>query len=695
MPARRRRQEAPAKPNNFRKDVQGLRAIAVGIVLLYHAELPFMPGGFVGVDVFFVISGFLITGGIVRELRRDGTLSLKNFYVRRIARILPAATVTLLATAIATWLLLPETRWVAVGRDVFASTLYYVNWLFAESSVDYLAQDQASSPLQHFWSLAVEEQFYIVWPALLLAVGALCLRLNASLQKGLLFAVALVGLPSLAWSVYYTVANPGGAYFVTTTRMWELAIGAGLAIAASKGSQPPKILAASLGWAGLAAIGFAAFTYTGALPFPSYTALLPTLGAAAVLWGGQAGGNAGVGLLLNRRFMVFIGSISYSLYLWHWPMLVIIGELIGGITPITGTIIILASVVPAFLSYRYLELRAQEAIKDYHGSKIGTGFLLSLFPAVAAVILMAAVPPVPPQSTVEFVQKPIAGAEATPVGAELLAAGAPLVVKDSFATISPAATNAAADTPVINQNGCMNDRANVEPKMCPFGDPAGEKVIALIGDSHAAMLAPGFNAFAGQNGYRLDTYTKGACPFVSIPTEYEGTAYTECNEWVANVTAKLTEEKPALVVIANSRYRVFQEDGTVLSFEESKQPIADNLNEQWRTLQDAGVPVSAVRMTPRPDVQIPDCVAANPDKLSECALPSDEILWSDGPEMRARDFNNEVNIVDLSDAFCADGRCPAVIEGILVYRDNNHITATYARTLDDHIADRVAPLLGS
>ena len=355
------------KPSKFRPDIQGIRTIAVLSVLLYHAGLPWLPGGFVGVDIFFVVSGFLITGGIVKELQEHGRFSLKDFYIRRMARILPAATVTLVATVAATWLLLPETRWGQIGREAFASGLYFVNWLFAESAVDYLAQDQAPSPLQHFWSLAVEEQFYIVWPLLLMLVAWLALRSKVGLRKGLFTALALIAVPSFAWSIYYTNANPGGAYFVTTTRMWELAVGAGLAILMSKSHAPSKLLASVVGWSGLAAVLAAAVIFTGALPFPSYTALLPVLGTAALIWGGQVA-DSGPARLLSLAPMVWVGGISYSLYLWHCPLLVITAALVGELSPAAGLLVVIAAMLPAWSSTRKTNHSGRTRCRSGHWS---------------------------------------------------------------------------------------------------------------------------------------------------------------------------------------------------------------------------------------------------------------------------------------------------------------------------------------
>ncbi|PVE15047.1 SGNH hydrolase domain-containing protein, partial [Arthrobacter sp. Bz4] len=303
-----------------------------------------------------------------------------------------------------------------------------------------------------------------------------------------------------------------------------------------------------------------------------------------------------------------------------------------------------------------------------------------------ASLLAVSIAPPPPPSAVEFVQSPVGDEPAALIGAQLLADGKLLEVEQAFSAITPIPVNAADDVPPINQTGCMLNRESIEPEVCSYGDTRSSTVIALIGDSHAAMVAPGLSTAAAQAGIRLDTYTKGACPIVTVPTEFQGTPYTECNEWVGNVTERLISEPPAAVITMMSRYRVFA-DGITLGFDESRPALAESLNSSWQRFQDAGIPVASVRATPRPDTQVPDCVASNAENLSACALPRGDVLWGDSPEMLAAQANQEVNIIDLTPALCNDTTCPAVIEGILVYRDDNHLTATYARTLSSHFTD--------
>ncbi|HEY0700376.1 MAG TPA: acyltransferase, partial [Micromonospora sp.] len=311
---------------SFRGDIEGMRALAVILVLVGHAAPGLLPGGFVGVDVFFVISGFLITGLLVEELDRTGRISLAGFYARRARRLLPAAALVGLVSLLLAVLFLPKVRWADTGWDAVASALYAMNWRLAEQAVDYLAADNSASILQHYWSLAVEEQFYLLWPLLLVVFaggwrrpGHPRRRLRPML---LVAALVVVAVPSFVWSVVLTQTDPARAYFVSTTRLWELALGGGLALAGARLRRMPAPVAAGVAWASVAAILAAAALLAPDHAFPGYLALLPTLGAAAVIAGGLVPGGAGPERVLGLRPLRATGAVSYSLYLWHWPVLV-------------------------------------------------------------------------------------------------------------------------------------------------------------------------------------------------------------------------------------------------------------------------------------------------------------------------------------------------------------------------------------
>ena len=696
----RRSKSGQNKGVTKRPDIQGLRAVAVGVVLLYHAGVPWMPGGFVGVDVFFVISGFLITKGIVSELRRNGNISLKDFYARRIARILPAAALAIVSTLALAWMFLPETRWRQIGLDGFASAFSYVNWIFAGNSVNYLAQAQAESPFQHFWSLAVEEQFYLVWPLLLVVVGWLSLKLNFRLQRGMLVALAAVAVPSFLWSVYLTSTNPGAAYFVTTTRGWELALGCALAIMVGRSARKvPTFVAGIIGWAGLIAIFAAAALYTSATAFPSYNAALPVLGAVAVLWSG-AHGKVGPSLLLSLPPMVSLGNISYSLYLWHWPLLIIAAGVWGELGLIGGLMVVAISILPAWGSYVAVERPVQNRLKevDSKGAVFGVGAILTAGGAAAALIIALMVPPVPPASDIEFTPKPLAGQKVELIGAEtILDPAAPRQILESFPNIVPAPVQAAEDLPAANRDGCQQGVESVEARRCNFGDPAGTKTVALVGDSHSAQLLPGIDAVAKERGWKIISYTKGACPWVDVDisdvnVKQGSRPFAECRKWVQGVTEALTAERPDMIIAGMSRYRTHN-GSSVDDSEVSNTRLVEGMRATWSPFLKQGIPVVSVRDTPGPGIIVPDCVVQNTAALSRCAVQKGKALPSNPPEVAATVGTTGTFVLDMTDSLCFGDTCPAVIGNVLVYRDSNHLTATYARSLHGQMEAVLAPIL--
>ncbi|MCY1142461.1 acyltransferase [Actinoplanes sp. Pm04-4] len=331
---------AAGPPIRFRPDIEGLRAVAVVLVVLFHAGVPGLAGGYIGVDVFFVISGFLITSLMLREIRRTGRLSLIGFYARRARRILPAAALVLVATLLASYQWLGFLRGDEIARDVVWSALFAGNFRFAAEGVDYLASQGAPSPVQHFWSLAVEEQFYFVWPAAVV----LLLWLGFRWAIGWWLAAAVAG--SLAYSIWQTGT---WAYFSPATRGWELGAGCLLALVATRLDRIPYRVATALAGTGLALIVVAAFTFDAATPFPGYAAVLPVLGATLVLAGrGDS--------VLGRWPLVWLGRLSYSFYLWHWPVLVIAEQAYGGPLPATTrALLVAASLGLAVITYACLE----------------------------------------------------------------------------------------------------------------------------------------------------------------------------------------------------------------------------------------------------------------------------------------------------------------------------------------------------
>ncbi len=313
----------------FRPDVEGLRAVAVALVVLFHAGVFPLAGGYVGVDVFFVLSGFLITGLLIRERITSGATSLPNFYARRVRRILPAATLVLLLTIVAAYQWLGFLRANVVAIDGQLTALFAANIHFALEGTQYLNNLEPPSPLQHFWSLAVEEQFYLVWPMLFLIIAGI--GRGAQLRVKLAVVVAIIIVVSFGWSVIQTPQDANWAFFSPLTRAWELAIGALLALGVPVLLRIPAAAGPWMSWIGLVSVISSAFLLNGDTSFPGYAAALPVLGTALAVAGGTVKPGGGAEVLLARAPFQWLGKLSYSLYLWHWPLLVIAAQASGNI----------------------------------------------------------------------------------------------------------------------------------------------------------------------------------------------------------------------------------------------------------------------------------------------------------------------------------------------------------------------------
>jgi len=678
------RAESPGlTTSRFRPDIEGLRAIAVLLVLLWHAGLPFLPGGFIGVDVFFVVSGFLMTGILHRELVLRRRISVLKFYARRARRLVPAGTVVLVVTALATWAVLPATRWWDTGLDIGAAGAYVLNWLLAATSVDYLAQDAAASPVQHFWSLSVEEQYYLAWPLILVVAASYVRRSGANATACVLGILGFTFAGSLAWSIYATARQPGVAYFVTTTRVWELALGGIVALLAPRFAQVSWRVATALGWIALAAILATAVLLTTDIPFPGSVALVPTVATAVVLAVGNRGGFSAA---MNNPPTQAIGRLSYSLYLWHWPILVIGGYLItDGITSLSvhaGISLIILSVVPAALSYRFVEspFRDSKRLREAPRRSMGVaaaGIVIAL--AVGGSLSGGA------KLAQHFAPEPqfSSGDSSVSFGAAMI--GSPGYDRVVGHEISPSPLLAEADNPPVYARGCQQPQSSSNPVSCEFGDTASPITVALVGDSHAAHWVDALAYVADQRGWRLLTYTKSSCALIDAPVLYRGAPAPKCTEWNANVQAELATIKPSAVFVSNINYQL-----EMVSENDNDRELTAAMARSWATVAGTGTQVYVLRDTPASKFNPADCLAGHLDEPQLCATPRDEAFGKRGVAQLDAAAVSPVTVIDITASVCPSDPCAPVIGGVMVYRDKTHMTATYSRSLGP-ILNRATP----
>ncbi|UJP41129.1 acyltransferase family protein [Cellulomonas palmilytica] len=663
--------------SEIRPEIQALRAVAVLLVLAYHVAPARLPGGYIGVDVFFVISGFLITAHIVKPLRR-GTFTFRGFYARRAVRLLPASLLVLAFTLAVTLAVVPQSRWPQFGQQIAASALYVENWVLAGNATDYSAPAANVSPVQHFWSLSAEEQFYLVWPALLL-LGLLVSRRTRSWR--LAFATVLVplALVSLAWSVYRTAQEPSAAYFVTTTRAWEFAAGGLTWLVADRLGLLPRDRRALASWAGLAVIGACALLFSARTPFPGWVAGIPVVAAAAVLAAGLPETRWGPARIMRWRPVQVVGDMSYSLYLWHWPLIVLLPYVVSQASGARGRVAAVALAFPlAYLTRRYVEVPLMERYRPGSGSAHVRPGVIGV--AVACAMALVAVPALAADRTVEH-RREQAWAE---LDARVAAAG------DCFGAaaldadcapggdVVPDPVIADLDDFGILNRGCQVRSTTTEARTCTFGDPSGATSVALVGDSHAAQWAPALDLVGEERGWKVTTYLRSGCPVTQTRPAGRGTSNEACGVWERNVLRALAEGDFDVVVTSALAGTVYTEDPSGVQ----------GFTDAWAPLLEAGSQVVAIRDNPDPThagiPSTPVCVEER-GPLG-CGTDPGRSLRAD-PLVEAVSQTPGADLVDLTDRFCVEDTCPAVIGDVLVYHQAQHVTTTYMRSL--------APSLGA
>jgi peptidoglycan/LPS O-acetylase OafA/YrhL len=665
----------------IRRDIEGLRAVAVGLVLLYHAGLPFLPGGFVGVDVFFVISGFLITTQLLGEFDRTGRVSLVRFYSRRAKRLLPAAAVVLVTTLLLTWWVLPSSRWREIGGDIASAALYAVNWRLAERSTDYLASDSQPSPVQHFWSLAVEEQFYLIWPLLILAAG-LVVRLTRRDPRSVVgIALAVVALPSFLWSLIATARVPTQAFFVTTTRLWELAIGAALALSPGVWVRLRPPIAAVAGWAGLAAVVTSGLLFSRDTAMPGYAAVLPTVGAAAVIAAGFTRHRGGHVTLLGSGPMQWLGGLSYSAYLWHWPLLVVATAAWGELGVVRGLAIAGACFLPAWLTHRWVEnpVRFSPAVTRSPVLSLSIGANASLAGVVAGLLLLLSV-----ANVVRSTETPFGEA----LGAAVLrhdprddpAGSSPR----SVATIMPDPLTATQDIPDADRSNCTQQLTQSKVVTCAYGNPKSPIKVAVVGDSKATQWLPALQLLAGKNNWNLEVFAKSSCALsVATAVDKAGKPDESCTEWNRVVLPRLIAEKPDFVITSQATPQAIDGDGQV-----STEAMVTGMRRAWQALAEVSSQIIVIADNPFPGMNVYECVQQHRQDLSRCTYPRDfrETRGGYPTQLLAVRGQPHVKMIDLYDAICPTAHCSPVIGNVLVYRQGSHLTVTYVNSLTPRLA---------
>ncbi len=691
--------EAMAK--ELRGDIQGLRAVAVLLVIACHAGVPFLPGGFVGVDVFYVISGFLIASLLYREVLLTGKVAIGAFWARRARRILPAATLVTVVTVLLSllWMSLLDARQVIV--DALWSSAFAANIHFAQQGVFYFAQDTGPSPLQHYWSLAVEEQFYVVWPLLL--VG--CLALTKLLTRGragrrverlprsaVVTMLCVISLASLGWSIHQTVDSPTSAYFSTFTRAWELGVGALIALV------PPTLMRrlTRLSLEAMAVIGVAmlltaCMVITPETPFPGIAALLPVTGTALLIMSGSVADapekQTWSARLLEVAPMRMIGDWSYSLYLWHWPAIVLPPIALGReMTALEKGIAVIVVITLSAYSYRFVEMPFR-AGRPAH--RLVRRRALVLYPASATLVVATA-----------------AGAwwwtgyQGSEHGDNppITVAGGPIDgLHDNTEALVRASVTAAKDKRAVPSNltpdllNLRNSIADVGDcdyednvrKLCPHGE--GDRTLVVIGDSHARAWIPAFNRIIEAGQWEAYYLVKPQCTaaHVTIASLDDDEPFTDCTEFQDWVVEQVADLHPDLVVVASSPpvNGIFDGDTRITSADGIIPILRQGYDDLFLALSEHADQVALVRDVPKSPDDPATCLSTGDPSLGDCMFEPVERSTVLGDVAVEAARTSGIEVVDPTPWLCYQGECPIVIGGTLSYRDTDHITTEYAANL--------------
>jgi peptidoglycan/LPS O-acetylase OafA/YrhL len=696
-------------------DLEGLRGIAILLVVLFHARLLGVIGGFIGVDVFFVLSGFLITGLLIREADASGTVNLAAFYARRARRILPAGLVVLGVTLAASVLIVSPLDLPDVSGDAAAAAASIGNIRFAITASDYFSVDRLPSPFLHYWSLGVEEQFYLLWPGLLI-LGLRLTRLG-SRRTVVAILVPLLAASFVASDLITTVSQPV-AFYLLPTRAWELALGGLLAALAPLLARLPRKVLRAGGWTGMLAIVGAATLLDPSIPYPGVAAIVPSLGAAAVVTSSMA--PAGGPILLRWRPIRFLGLISFSLYLVHWPVFILARNLsdTGADLSLPASVALLGlSIVLAWFSFRFVEepfhrgrwtvSLAPSRVLVLAGASIAFVFAASNWSAFQATQALGTLARSASSGMVASGQARVGDAMPLPFpslvarsteGASPIPAvghapgGAPSNTPVPAVTppepliatavgplprnVQPPLGAARNDWELIHPDGCTLGNLQTQIVNCMFGDPNGSRTVALVGDSHAAQWFPALDLLATERHWRLIPLTKLSCRFLDLPmySLILNRRYNECDTWKTLVLERLKELKPDLtiVVAAHGMTPIDPADAS---------PVVQG-QAMARYLVQVPGQVAVIVDTPGSLYDVPDCLSRHLDDVSRCSMPRSLAASAhhDLLEETATRLSG-ATLVDMTDALCNDAVCPPVIDGMIVYRDNWHLTATYSASL--------------
>lgn len=647
--------------NGFRVDIQGLRGLAVLLVVLYHLDVQWLAGGYIGVDIFFVISGYLITGHLMDSLDK-GRFNFLDFYARRVRRIIPASLFVLLCTTLIACAVMPPLLLPKILKESIATALYLPNIYYAHQQTDYLAETTLS-PLLHYWSLGVEEQFYFMWPLLLF----MCWHFWGDRKNRIICFLLLAILISFAANLYLTQTSQSWAFFLVFTRAWELGLGGLLAIGLkqfpflSRGKSVKEVA----GWIGVAVLTFCALVYNKYTLFPGFAALLPVTGALLIIFsGGSREKKSLLNKLIANPLLQYLGLVSYSLYLWHWPVIIIVGEIWPEFSGLPAIVLLFGvSLLLADLTYRLIEepfrhgrfyLPEKRALAASIGGSLfivlvsgGYGYQIKSVPLYTEKLAGEYQPKINPDFT-DYVPK----------------------------NLTPDLRNASKSISKMYGDGCHDDITTEEARGCIYGDPQGNRTFVLLGDSHAAQWFPALEKYSRKNKIRLVTFTKSSCPALDVPILNEGVEYTSCYEWRHKALEKINQLAPHTIILSNyqgAEERVVAED--------KEKEWGNGLRRTFGLLPKKSR-IVVIADTPHFERTPAICLSSYLSDADYCEQMKEDVLDTELAKLEKKiATSHQHDYVDLNDYLCSREKCGAIIGNILVYRDKHHITVEFSEKL--------------
>ena len=633
----------------FRLEIEGLRALAAVLVAVYHIWFNRVSGG---VDVFFVVSGFLITTSILSMYRRNGKILIFSYILKLLKRLIPTAWTVALITFIISLLILPVFLKEQLYDEVIASLFYFENWRLAWDAVDYLAQNNEASPFQHYWALSIQFQFYIIW-LILFFISYLLMKWfrRRSIRPIVFTMIVVVVIASLGYSIYFTAVDQPVAYYHTLTRIWEFGVGGILAFVLHRIelSHRPAFFAGWLGVIGLLLVGIVLQVST---VFPGYAALWPVLSAVLILFAGNQGGKYSAYRLLSSKPLVSFGQISYAFYLWHWPLLIFYYALTERTeaTFLGGLLILLLAALLSYITIYGIERPLRQ---------------LSFKRSVSATII-ATLSVVLVVSLTFFKEKELS-LDALNISDEHPGASVVLLDREpSYQELPiPSLDIAAIDRSDIYEDQCINMDVDLDAMSCNYGETENyDATIALVGGSHSAHWQPMLDEIGKANNIRIQTYLKGRCRFST--TDVLG--WTPCETWMENVLVALEEDPPDVVFTVG--------DISVIDYEE----VPKGYIEAWNRLEQANIPLILMRDTPRYPEHVVQCLEANDGNRDACKVKRSDTLLDIGAMEQIELPPNVVKTLDVTNVFCDDDYCYPVVGNMITHFDKNHITATFSRS---------------